>query len=153
MNIYEFSEKNNREMGILVEKDKDFELYSSAIKEVYSIIGSAKEDFIFREHPKKIREEIPFRKHFEKENITKSMYPRMVKTYWNKSNFIQKIGFKSFDGKNIGTWIYFNSKGNVQSYVKVNGLGEKLILILNALNLHFMVYYLRLGTLLESSTI
>src|SRR5690554_1160561 len=124
MNIYEFSEKNNREMGILVEKDKDFELYSSAIKEVYSIIGSAKEDFIFREHPKKIREEIPFRKHFEKENITKSMYPRMIKTYWNKSNFIQKIGFKSFDGKDIGTWIYFNSKGDVQSYVKVNGLGE-----------------------------
>lgn len=41
MNLYEFSERNNREMGILVEKDKDMEIYKDAIKESESIINKS----------------------------------------------------------------------------------------------------------------
>jgi hypothetical protein len=39
MNLYEFSEKNNREMGVLIEKDKDKELYEKAVNESESIIN------------------------------------------------------------------------------------------------------------------
>ena len=41
MNMYEFSEKNNREMGVLVELDKDSELFTKAVRETDSIIRSA----------------------------------------------------------------------------------------------------------------
>lgn len=43
MNMYEFSEQNNREMGIFIERSKDKELFVSAVKETLSIIGSADE--------------------------------------------------------------------------------------------------------------
>jgi hypothetical protein len=43
MNMYAFSEKNNREMGILVRKDSetDRKLYEDAMKEINSILDSA----------------------------------------------------------------------------------------------------------------
>ena len=39
--MYEFSEKNNREMGVYVLKDKDNELYTKAVNETNSIIRSS----------------------------------------------------------------------------------------------------------------
>lgn len=41
MNLYEFSERNNREMGVLVEKSVDQELYEEALKEIESIKNSS----------------------------------------------------------------------------------------------------------------
>lgn len=41
MNLYAFSEKNNREMGIRVQKDEESRLYSSVLREVRSIAKSA----------------------------------------------------------------------------------------------------------------
>lgn len=41
MNLYEFSEKNNREMGIHVDRVNDFEMYEEAVKEVKSIIAAS----------------------------------------------------------------------------------------------------------------
>jgi len=41
MNLYEFSEKNNREIGILMDKDEDNSLFSDAMKEVNSIIKAS----------------------------------------------------------------------------------------------------------------
>ncbi|HRD40465.1 MAG TPA: phospholipase D family protein [Bacteroidia bacterium] len=41
MNMYEFSEKNNREMGVLIDKERDKELYQKAFAEIKSIIGSS----------------------------------------------------------------------------------------------------------------
>ncbi len=38
MNMYEFSETQNREMGVLVEKDQDSQIYSQAVSEVESIL-------------------------------------------------------------------------------------------------------------------
>lgn len=42
MNMYEFSEKNNREMGLLIDCEKDKEVYHDAKNEVISIINHSK---------------------------------------------------------------------------------------------------------------
>ena len=45
LNLYEYSIKNNREMGVLIKKEKDPILYQEAVKEVNSIIqDSIQED-------------------------------------------------------------------------------------------------------------
>jgi hypothetical protein len=44
MNMHEFSEKTNREMGVLVRKDLDNQIYNDALKEVESIIDSSEEN-------------------------------------------------------------------------------------------------------------
>jgi hypothetical protein len=41
MNLYEFSERNNREMGIFVTKKLDEEIFNDAVNETHSIIKSA----------------------------------------------------------------------------------------------------------------
>ncbi len=41
MNMYEFSEKNNREMGVLIDRNIDKDLFDKAVNETLSIIQSA----------------------------------------------------------------------------------------------------------------
>lgn len=41
MNMYEFSEKNNREMGVFIRKAEDAELFNGAVHETKSIIQSS----------------------------------------------------------------------------------------------------------------
>jgi phosphatidylserine/phosphatidylglycerophosphate/cardiolipin synthase-like enzyme len=41
MNMYEFSEKNNREMGVLIDRSNDKDLFDKAVSETLSIIQSA----------------------------------------------------------------------------------------------------------------
>lgn len=41
MNLYEFSERNNREMGLLIEKKLDLEIYNDTLKEIASIQNSS----------------------------------------------------------------------------------------------------------------
>ena len=43
MNLHQFSEKANREMGVLLRKDEDSSIYSEAFKEVQSILDSAEQ--------------------------------------------------------------------------------------------------------------
>ncbi|NLA25049.1 MAG: hypothetical protein GX879_08800 [Bacteroidales bacterium] len=43
MNMYEFSEKNNREMGVLIDRNTDKELFEKAVAETLSIIQSSKQ--------------------------------------------------------------------------------------------------------------
>jgi len=43
MNMYEFSEKNNREMGVLIDKINDKELFDKAISETLSILQSSEQ--------------------------------------------------------------------------------------------------------------
>mgnify|MGYP007072815678 CR=1 FL=1 len=42
MNMYEFSEKNNREMGILIEANSDKQIYDKAVVEAESILKASK---------------------------------------------------------------------------------------------------------------
>ena len=44
LNLYEYSIKNNREMGVLIKKEKDPNLYQDAVKEVNSIIQDSIQD-------------------------------------------------------------------------------------------------------------
>lgn len=41
MNLYEFSERNNREMGLLIERSSDSEIFSDTLKEIESIKNSS----------------------------------------------------------------------------------------------------------------
>lgn len=41
MNMYEFSEKNNREMGVLIDKSNDKEMFDKAVEEVKSFIEAS----------------------------------------------------------------------------------------------------------------
>jgi phosphatidylserine/phosphatidylglycerophosphate/cardiolipin synthase-like enzyme len=43
MNMYEFSEKNNREMGVLIDRNIDKELFEKAVNETLSILQSAEQ--------------------------------------------------------------------------------------------------------------
>lgn len=43
MNMYEFSEKNNREMGVLIDRAADKDLFDKAVNETSSIIQSAEQ--------------------------------------------------------------------------------------------------------------
>jgi phosphatidylserine/phosphatidylglycerophosphate/cardiolipin synthase-like enzyme len=53
MNLYEFSQQNNREMGILIERniDSDRQVYEDAWKDIDSILNNAT-DFAYVEAPK-----------------------------------------------------------------------------------------------------
>jgi len=55
MNLYEFSQQNNREMGILIERDVDADrpVYEEAWKDIESILNNAT-DFSYVEAPKEI---------------------------------------------------------------------------------------------------
>lgn len=43
MNMYEFSEKNNREMGVLIDRNGDKDLFEKAVNETLSIIQSSEQ--------------------------------------------------------------------------------------------------------------
>ncbi|BAS31154.1 phospholipase D-like domain-containing protein [Dehalococcoides mccartyi] len=53
MNMFEFSEKNNREMGILIQKDTDIVVFNKALGEVKSIIDSSQKIPLTNVTPKK----------------------------------------------------------------------------------------------------
>lgn len=55
MNLYEFSQQNNREMGILIERDNkaDNQVYEDAWKDIESILNNAS-DFAYVEAPKEV---------------------------------------------------------------------------------------------------
>lgn len=48
MNMYEFSEKNNREMGVHITRSKDESLFEKAVDETNSIIQSAEKTALYR---------------------------------------------------------------------------------------------------------
>ncbi len=51
MNMYEFSEKNNREMGVLITAENDINVYKDALREVESIVkASVKESNAIDRH-------------------------------------------------------------------------------------------------------
>ncbi|HUV82751.1 MAG TPA: phospholipase D family protein [archaeon] len=56
MNLYQYSQQNNREMGIQVEKEKEPELYNDIFKEVMIIIQTSQEPEF---SVKKLKKEIP----------------------------------------------------------------------------------------------
>lgn len=76
MNLYEFSQQHNREMGILIERnvDSDKQVYDDAWKDIESILNNA-QDFAYVEAPKEVEK--------PKAEITK---PSIAITTENKNN-------------------------------------------------------------------
>jgi len=52
MNMYEFSEKNNREMGVLIDRRVDKDLFDKAVNETMSIIQSSEQIELKKAHRK-----------------------------------------------------------------------------------------------------
>jgi phosphatidylserine/phosphatidylglycerophosphate/cardiolipin synthase-like enzyme len=79
MNLYEFSQVNNREMGILIdtENEEDRKVYEDATKDIESIIHNS-EDFSYVKAPQKIlqseRKPQPEKSVKSKSNSSKSEY-------------------------------------------------------------------------------
>ncbi|KIC92093.1 phospholipase D family protein [Flavihumibacter sp. ZG627] len=86
MNLYEFSQQNNREMGILIERDNeaDKQVYEDAWKDIESIMNNAT-DFSYVEAPKDIAE------------LKKETIKPFIKKEEFKTESVQST--KSYDGK------------------------------------------------------
>ncbi len=76
MNMYEFSEKNNREMGVLIKRQDDADVFKDAVREVQSIVkASVKEEsrsFEATGHPTTVSErdiKTPLSKSTEKQSL------------------------------------------------------------------------------------
>ena len=74
MNLYEFSERNNREMGILINIEKDKDIFTNALEEIESIKNNSKLEKGFEIPSKIINEKLPENttnfKHQEKPKIS-----------------------------------------------------------------------------------
>ncbi|MBI9034967.1 MAG: hypothetical protein JEZ03_10900 [Bacteroidales bacterium] len=119
MNIYEFSEKNNREMGILIDRNEDAKLYNDAAGESLSIVKNAKREKIFRQQVGTIVNEIPFYEYYKRQGITEALIPRMEKRYFNKTNLLSVLGFRDYENKKTGIWLEFGRNGNL---TKISGI-------------------------------
>lgn len=103
MNLYEFSQQNNREMGILIdrENDADKQVYEDAWRDIESILNNAT-DFSYVEAPKEIAET-------QKEVIKMTTTPKELKTeipsktisfegkYYSATALSKEIGITSKD--------------------------------------------------------
>lgn len=102
MNLYEFSQQNNREMGILIDtsNEQDKQVYEDATKDIDSIIHNS-EDFSYAKVPQKKSPQIKTEIKTEikkKSNYSKS---KLLKT----KDLSQKTGISS---RNINSWFVDN---------------------------------------------
>lgn len=102
MNLYEFSEKHNREMGILVERKEDTEIYREAVDEAISIINNSELIQGKRQLPKKsvmTEGEIQFSSHqnFHVPDLLetlKAAYSNKRITIENETIYISELPFE-----------------------------------------------------------
>lgn len=111
MNLYEFSQQNNREMGILIdlENAEDKSVYEDAAKDIESIIHNS-EDFSYVKAPQK-----QFLKDSKKINSNENAIP---KTNTSKPKDYSKSAYKTTKELSEITGI---SSRQVNSYLKKNG--------------------------------
>lgn len=62
MNMYQFSEKNNREMGVLINRKLDTELFEKAVAETLSIVKSAKKVEIKKDSKQNVKTPVSVKK-------------------------------------------------------------------------------------------
>lgn len=116
MNLYEFSERNNREMGIYIEKEIDEEIFKHALEEVESIQNASvlEKDFEVKEEKKK---ELIF---------------ELDPNYNDRWNFHLPVLFKLLQEK------YPNHEITINSKLEVKGFPYKGINLEVGSTLHFM---------------
>lgn len=104
MNMYEFSEKNNREMGVLIEKSKDPELFEKAINETNSIIQSAEQIALNRSKRPLFKENKKQIEHKQAKSV------KIVRGYCIRCE--KRIDFdpsRPFCGDCFSTWVQFEN--------------------------------------------
>jgi len=68
MNMYEFSEKTNREMGVLINRVADAKVFEDALREIQSIVRASVQ---IAQQPQKINNGIPVKNSTFKVNESK----------------------------------------------------------------------------------
>lgn len=103
MNMYEFSEKNNREMGVLIDRNTDKELFDKAVKETLSIIQSAKQ-IALRKTDKTIFVDK------KQSNKNQSNYKKIIKGYCIRcETLIDYNPTRPYCGNCFSTWSQFEN--------------------------------------------
>jgi len=104
MNMYEFSEKNNREMGVLIDRNIDKELFDKAVNETLSILQSAEQQQL-----QKIERNINIQN--KKEPISKpTNYNKVIRGYCIRcQNRIDFDPNRPFCGDCYTIWIQFEN--------------------------------------------
>jgi hypothetical protein len=101
--MYEFSEKNNREMGVLIEKSKDSDIYEKAVAETQSIIQSAEQMALNRASR-------PLTKEKKQSGVSISKNEKIVRGYCIRCQ--KRIEFdpsRPFCGECYSTWVQFEN--------------------------------------------
>ncbi|PKG42785.1 phospholipase D family protein [Psychroflexus sp. MES1-P1E] len=83
MNLYEFSEKNNREMGIFVEKDIDLKIFEDSLREIDSIKNASIIEKT-KESSSSNSREVIFQKHLGFEEQWNFYLPNLYKVLKNR---------------------------------------------------------------------
>ncbi|MDG1239054.1 MAG: phospholipase D family protein [Flavobacteriales bacterium] len=107
MNLYEYSQVNNREMGILIdtENNEDKRVYEDATRDIESIIHNS-EDFSYAQVPQK---KTPYKESKPKE--TKSSTPKKNDPDFSKSKMFTTKELSSLIGitsRKINSWLTEN---------------------------------------------
>lgn len=125
MNLYEFSEKNNREMGVLIHKEEDSALFSDALEETISIRNASvirKEKLFIPEIYKPYNQKRNFHLPLLKQMLN-AEYPEMdfsLTEYELTANFVETNTILVIDYRMI---IKFSSQENCRR-CKNNSLGN-----------------------------
>ena len=90
MNLYEFSQQNNREMGILIDKseDTDKQVFDDAWKDIESILHNA-DDFAYVKAPKVVER-------VATKDDAKTKWERWLEKRFNRERKISSYFFQIF---------------------------------------------------------
>lgn len=103
MNMYEFSEKNNREMGVLINRSIDKELFEKAVNETHSILQSS-EQIALRKTDR------PIYQNNKKEINNNTRYKKLIRGYCIRCQTrIDYNPHKPYCGDCYAIWVQFEN--------------------------------------------
>lgn len=136
MNLYEFSERNNREMGIYIEKESDEEIFNHALEEVESIQNASvlEKDFEIKEE-KEIQSTLELDPNYDDRwNFHLPKLSKLLKEKYPdyEVNLNSKIEVKNFPYKGIDLEIGSTLNFTFEKSLNYNSIKYKKKEILNS---------------------
>lgn len=136
MNLYEFSERNNREMGIYIEKESDEEIFKHALEEVESIQNASvlEKDFEIKEE-KEIQSTLELDPNYDDRwNFHLPKLSKLLKEKYPdyEVNLNSKIEVKNFPYKGIDLEIGSTLNFTFEKSLNYNSIKYKKKEILNS---------------------
>lgn len=124
MNLYEFSQQNNREMGILIDRslNEDKKIYEDAWRDVESILNNA-EDFSYKEIIKSEKQPLPVKPLNKVEPIIK-VFRKEIKQPGYCIRTRAQIPFnteKPLSGEAFKSWNKYADKDYAEKYCHFTG--------------------------------